>query len=175
MLTDEQLNAIKSRAAAAQPAPWWTVDDPWGDGLTVISGTNDPHGGRYVCSVDEMHEEIQIETEMGERDPWADMRFVAHARQDVADLVREVERLTAERLGHVIDGEPEVRAGDNVIEKAMEVIERMRRERRALVVAIEKLTGAVDRASGDDLDESVFTALHVAKDEARAVAGGCRP
>lgn len=96
MSDTDRLEQIKARLAAAQPGPWYTVDDPWGDGTTVIAGTNDPHGGRYVCGVDEMHEEIQTETEMGERDPWADMRFVAHAPTDIAWLVAEVERLRDE-------------------------------------------------------------------------------
>ena len=67
----QQLEEIKERVAKATPGEWDVFDDIWvaqGDGLTI--GEN-----IAKCEVE------------------ADADFIAHARQDVPELVAEVERL----------------------------------------------------------------------------------
>lgn len=84
-MTDEELNAIEARAAAATPGPWWVYDD--GRSAGVVNGDGSTYHRPYramICGGD-AHE--------GYFDgPDAD--FIAHARTDVPALVAEVRRLT---------------------------------------------------------------------------------
>ena len=72
-----ELEAIRERAEAAQPGPW---KDIWPCNCEEISISRD--GAR-------IHEELHMTAPDG--------TFIAHARQDIPDLLAEVVRLSAER------------------------------------------------------------------------------
>lgn len=91
MLSDEQLREIEAAERAATPGPWYVVGPPWGDGSYIVAGCEDPHGGRYVLGIDEMHEETE-EYSKGERDWEADLAFAAASRTWVPELLAEVRR-----------------------------------------------------------------------------------
>jgi chromosome segregation ATPase len=93
-LTPERLAEIKARAEKATPGPWtatYEESDQW----TSITGAGLFDGGHWmVCP--------EVATTEGE--PGEDSDFIAHAREDVPDLMAEVERLQRERdnaLRHV--------------------------------------------------------------------------
>lgn len=86
-MTEEHLAAIKRRVGAASPGPWEFRDN---DGVwkLVMPG----HGIMEVQMCDEQYY------------PWTpsreeDWSFIAHARQDIQDLLEEVERLRKELRG----------------------------------------------------------------------------
>jgi hypothetical protein len=71
------IEEIKARANAATPGPWeyeyyWYYDSPQVETLREV-----------VCRVQDED----------------DGRFIAHARQDIPDLISEITRLTAENEG----------------------------------------------------------------------------
>lgn len=75
MMDDARLQEIRARVAAATPGPWhWDEDnDPWlwgGPGVFVLSS----------------EDEISVPNPN-------DYALIAHAPQDLADLLAEVERL----------------------------------------------------------------------------------
>lgn len=75
------LEAIKARRDAATPTPWSDFcesGDWWIQQADPVDG--DPIGA-VICDANDMGE--------------GDMLFIAHARQDVDDLIQEVERLRA--------------------------------------------------------------------------------
>ena len=82
-MTTFDLEPIKERLAAATPGPWemsYDADDKW----TSITGQPYDDGGQWlVCP--------EVATCEGEPD--ADSTFIAHAPEDIAALVAEVERL----------------------------------------------------------------------------------
>ena len=84
-LTPERLAEIKARAEKATPGPWtatYEESDQW----TSITGAGLFDGGHWmVCP--------EVATTEGE--PGEDSDFIAHAREDVPDLLAEVERLRA--------------------------------------------------------------------------------
>lgn len=82
-LTPERLAEIKARTDAATPGPWF-VEHLERDGFTYFSTDIAP-----LESFDgEVHAGVLDEDEA---------EFIAHAREDVPDLVAEVERLRSER------------------------------------------------------------------------------
>lgn len=81
------LDEIKARTEAATPGPWnWDID--W-----LRQGT-EKEGGMIVMRVEMAGTEMNPEAQLVLLTKDAD--FIAHARQDVADLVAEVERLHKE-------------------------------------------------------------------------------
>jgi len=69
-LSTEQLAAIRAREAAANPGPWAAEDD----GLVWGQGPGDPVSGSAQL---------------------ADAEFIAHARQDIPDLLAELDEMRA--------------------------------------------------------------------------------
>lgn len=82
-MTNEELNEILARAAAASPGPW--VAD--GSAVEAFNAPIDPDiaitGSMTIHSLPAEHE--------------ANAAFIAAAREDVPNLVAEVRRLRAER------------------------------------------------------------------------------
>jgi hypothetical protein len=86
-VTPERLVEIEARCAAATPGEWThnlDLDPP-------DAGIEGPGGGT-VCHVQE-HGNVNTVAWAGEAFRHADARFIAHARQDVPDLLAEVKRL----------------------------------------------------------------------------------
>jgi hypothetical protein len=99
-LTQEQLQAIEERAAAATEGPWVVVPDRYSDdaerehcqGITAPPGPQEMEAGREY-DLPPSGRDIVI-TDSGYYPPLkADAAFIAHARQDVPALVAEVRRL----------------------------------------------------------------------------------
>jgi hypothetical protein len=89
----ERLGAIRTRVEQATPGPW-----RWDYGL---DGHNEGSIPCELCwSAPDYERTLFIETsEFCWNDRiWEDAEFIAAARQDVPDLLAEVERLTAENL-----------------------------------------------------------------------------
>jgi hypothetical protein len=84
-ISDEDLDAIESRSAAATPAPWWS----WIEGRDGTSGESFIGRGRAGAR----HSDLYLSTDPGERVSNEDHDFIAHARQDVPELLAEVRRL----------------------------------------------------------------------------------
>lgn len=87
-ITQERLEAIRQRAEKATAGPWTCTDSSveskyaksywWGGEDNEVCSLSD--GGEYI-------ENLNAE---------ADAKFIAHARQDIPDLLAEVERLRNE-------------------------------------------------------------------------------
>jgi len=99
MMTDEQLAAIEAREQAAPVGPWRTYPNPMrSDGVfvgqdrppTAYRGVMDASGAPIMTAVPDGAWSIrsQIEHAPGE--------FIAHACQDIPDLIAEVRRLQEE-------------------------------------------------------------------------------
>lgn len=95
-MTPEELEAIKARAEAATPGPWFY--DPDNDVRTEAGSIYETHGafGRYKTDC--------LTSGNGSYFNHSDGEFIAHARQDVPALVAEVEKLRGEvdRLSHAL-------------------------------------------------------------------------
>ena len=89
-LTDEELDAIQARAAAATPGPWEAFvegrDHLAGDDFIRTGGLNDDAPDMYV---DLFYGARKMPA------PPADLDFIAAARQDIPRLIAEVRRLRA--------------------------------------------------------------------------------
>lgn len=90
-MTDEELKAIERRTNAATPGPWYARCGPaW----AVVESSKDVPEFMIGCFVggregdDGNHNDMQRAN--------VDVRFVAHARDDVPTLLAEVRRLRAE-------------------------------------------------------------------------------
>jgi hypothetical protein len=82
-ISDEDLDAIEQRAAAASQGPWRSYvegRDHWGGDNSIRVGGVDHEPDMYV-SRDTVPASI------------ADQDFIAHARQDIPRLLAEVRRL----------------------------------------------------------------------------------
>jgi len=94
-MTDEELDAIRERAARATAGPWLV-----GDGeLDGFPGSWDVWGSDY-CGIASLAK--TAEAAKFPRDLEANAEFIAHARTDVPALLSEVDRLR-EKLS-AIDG-----------------------------------------------------------------------
>jgi hypothetical protein len=86
------LKAIKQRAEAATPAPWWRTDPPWGQGTTVHAGpSDDPHKAHCYIADGDVPADEMIASEVV-----YNMTFIAAARQDVPDLLAYIQHLERE-------------------------------------------------------------------------------
>lgn len=81
-MTDEQLAEIRARCEAATPGPW----------RSLVEGRDFDSGSSFIDTplADERGQGIEVS---GATD--ADQDFMAAARQDVPDLLSEVDRLRA--------------------------------------------------------------------------------
>ena len=102
-ITDQQLDAIVGRAAAATPGPWGVYES--GSMIDITAGLEDTGCGyrarRGIASLeDEPLDNDPTHREWTAEEDWAqvqaDAAFTAHARQDVPALVAEVRRLRAQ-------------------------------------------------------------------------------
>lgn len=127
------IDAIKAREQAATPGPWWVP-------MHVIIGDDD--GLRAVYSE---HDEI------GEfaKD---DAEFIAGSRQDIPDLLAEVERNAAEyaELEHRFNMQT-----DYLAEKLNE-IEQLRAERDAAIGDLRRFTYCNTCIFGPESDHSKY-------------------
>lgn len=85
-MTEEELQAIEARAAAATPGPWILMPETCGpDGQEVYESED----LGCICSVGDPYPR-------GQNHPQENMEFISAARSDVPALVAEVRRLRAE-------------------------------------------------------------------------------
>lgn len=84
-LTAERLAEIKARAEKATPGPWFLRDEGT-FGEVLVQYRTEPHGFRFPVA-------RAVRSTPGYAES---AEFIAHARQDVPDLVAEVERLREE-------------------------------------------------------------------------------
>ncbi len=82
-MTDEELEAIERRCAAARPGPW----------TSFVEGRDFFGGSNMIRVTDDDDSQPDIEP-LGAT--VEDQDFIAHARQDVPRLLAEVRRLRAE-------------------------------------------------------------------------------
>lgn len=154
-MTDQtRLNEIRARVEAATPGPWRVIDTEH-----MIEGTPDQSIPclHIVKPEDEEGDnehgfyfaEAEIITEMDAN--LVDATFIAHARQDIPDLLAEVGRLSAERdeyrraLRYLVGNEWEESAGDTLSEKAMStVIDRQAAELSRLRAVIEEARDEIE-------------------------------
>lgn len=80
MITDEELNEIKSRCLLATPGPW----------TSFIEGRDHYGGSSFIMVGEEDDRSDDIEM-FGATN--ADQDFIANARQDIPKLITEIERL----------------------------------------------------------------------------------
>ena len=88
-MTDEELNAIKNRLAAASPGPWRA--------LTGERQRSYAHGNANAVLPMVLSNNEHV---LGEMSPWlsdGDRAFIIQSRTDVEALVTEVARLQSER------------------------------------------------------------------------------
>lgn len=79
-MNQERLDEIRERVAKATPGPWRVINHPLRTGVGGIAAVAD--------------DELIVETDSGYYPPMRpDADFIAHARQDVPDLLAEVARL----------------------------------------------------------------------------------
>ena len=108
MLTDERLAEIRAREQAATPGPWdlfeHTIDRGAHKGRRVVAsiGRNPPQRKSVIHP-------NWTEFEGGLWDAWlhvspTDAAFIAASRQDIGDLLAEIERLRAEVALLIGDG-----------------------------------------------------------------------
>jgi hypothetical protein len=58
----EQAEAkLNVRPAPVIDQPWFAVGAPWGDGTWINAGTEDPHGGTFVCDCETMARDVSQE------------------------------------------------------------------------------------------------------------------
>jgi hypothetical protein len=81
---------IEALLADITPGPWFTVDQPWGDGTTVVAGNPDPHIADLVATCDldiARWEQDDVHYQQQDRD---NARFIADAPTIVRDLLAAV-------------------------------------------------------------------------------------
>ncbi len=92
-MTPERLQAIKARCEAATEGPWTVGHRLYDDGAVMCRGAPGPctpdADGKIKGNL------FNANFAIGNREN--DNRFVAHARQDLPDCLKEIERLTADR------------------------------------------------------------------------------
>ncbi|QVY62939.1 hypothetical protein [Cytobacillus gottheilii] len=98
MLTNEQLAEIKARANAATAGPWTQMNGV--NIFTDLGATNkngvtaDRNDGWCIADTSEGLTFVDGElVEMESNEQWDNAKFIAHARQDIPNLIAEVERL----------------------------------------------------------------------------------
>ncbi len=79
-MTEDELRAIKARCEAASPGPW----------KSYVEGRDQTSGSDFIMTGEGATRGNDIELTGATR---ADQDFIAHARQDVPQLLAEIERL----------------------------------------------------------------------------------
>jgi len=79
-LTDDELEQIQSRCAAATPGPW----------ISYVEGRDHTSGSSFIMTGERDVRGIDIELSGA---TIADQDFIAHARQDIPKLLNEIKRL----------------------------------------------------------------------------------
>ena len=135
------LEPIKARLAAATPGPWDFHVLPQSVGITVatIHSEQGPRETRWT---------VDLPPEIGGMGTRADAEMIAHAPEDIAALVAEVEQLRAER-----DGDGDVESG--TLWHAQRDVSRLRNElhqiealRRKAEIRCESLEAQIDAVDG---------------------------
>lgn len=90
MSNNDRIQEIKHRHTAATPGPW--THSRWAPGYVVT----DDDKFDVVASVVEYREDGTIEKKFCGEKSLANREFIAHAPEDIAHLLSEVERLQAE-------------------------------------------------------------------------------
>lgn len=97
-MTNEQLAEIKARANAATAGPWTQMNGV--NIFTDLGATNkngvtaDRNDGWCIADTSEGLTFVDGElVEMESNEQWDNAKFIAHARQDIPNLIAEVERL----------------------------------------------------------------------------------
>lgn len=165
-MTPADIAAIEARLSAATPGPWFH------DLQFLQVAAPDPRGGscRYITA------------EGGPTDPDADL--IAHAPADIAALLAEVRRLTAERAtaleaisdaGDYVEGDSLIDSINELITDTDEIRRQGRRENEAgdIVGEIRPMLGGVDqegviRAVAEVVDERDALRARVAELEEAA-------
>lgn len=93
-LGDERLAAIAVRAAAATPGPWESVVTETGFGVKYLGSL----AGLRPAQLEFVYQDEGVLFEATTTAEDKDAEFVAHARQDVPDLLAEVGRLRVQLL-----------------------------------------------------------------------------
>ena len=137
-MTTLDLEPIKERLAAATPGPWRVWHDP------------DPSKAGTAVETAWCYGDIEGDTELitDYLPTGADAEMIAHAPEDIAALVAEVERLRAER-----DGDGDVESG--TLWHAQRDVSRLRNElhqiealRRKAEIRCESLEAQIDAVDG---------------------------
>jgi hypothetical protein len=90
---DLDLVAIRERADAATPGPWFVVGPPsYPSTPYVTAGSPDPRHGRFIADLDYIADATDEGARFGSNQA-NDAKFIAHARTDVDRLLAEVHRL----------------------------------------------------------------------------------
>jgi hypothetical protein len=89
----KRLQEIRERTEAATPGPWkFEIDDTFRKYDFIVRTAYDvPSDSPDIEVVIRNH----VGKEIGDKDYLSNFEFIAHARQDIPDLVAEVERLRA--------------------------------------------------------------------------------
>jgi len=189
-MTEARLDEIEKRANAATPGEWRTqsyvVDAQTGEEVGAWSRGNLAERRRVVLA----DTSTFIVVELGPAARWADADFIAHARQDVPDLVAEVRRLH-EQIGREITQRGMAMAawGARDGETLYELVKRLFKEREASGAQLAAVTRERDEARktaedavGDanryatevSLLRTVIAGRDVERDEAQASAAVMR-
>jgi hypothetical protein len=89
-ITDEDLDAMRARIAAATPGPW----------TSIVEGRDQTSGSSFIQTATQ---DLYVSGEDyvgGGGHATADLDFIANARQDMPRLIAEVERLRQELKGN---------------------------------------------------------------------------
>jgi hypothetical protein len=81
-MTNKELEEIKNRCLAATPAPW----------VSYVEGRDHTSGSNFIKTGDEKYRGDDIELHGA---TVADQDFIAHARQDIPNLLNEIIKLKA--------------------------------------------------------------------------------
>jgi hypothetical protein len=93
-LSEQELDAMEARAAAATPGPW----EAFVEGRDHLSGDDFIRTGGLDDAAPDMYVELSFPTaERPVPAPHQDLDFIAAARQDIPLLVAEVRRLRRDR------------------------------------------------------------------------------
>lgn len=91
MLDSPFLAAVRARVAATTPGPW--LSDPGDDGVWTMA--ENCTGGTIAY--------INFDNQTGAHHPGEDAEFIAHAREDVPQLLSLIDRM-GEALENIING-----------------------------------------------------------------------
>lgn len=127
----EQLNVIKERAVKASEGPWYNASN-------------------FGCIV--TFDEDMICGEV-ERD--SDAEFIAHARQDIPQLVKEVERLQSELVSAIEHADYRIKYSGQLSTELAIAYDEIDRLKSAITYACEMISIGESRKANDKLTEAL--------------------